>query len=181
MLTWFCYCYISKVRITPSIFYGIGSKVNQVVCTLIQSCSQSGYRGCEPFSGKIICILQTQHVVWWCFIFLKIFMSISWMTFNLYSGDKTTIVKLQRRITPKINRQELHCLWSVHDLMMFYISVKFYKNILKGFLLTQRQRNYHCQTSKENNSKMYKQELRFLFSARNVMMFYISVKFHENT
>ena len=28
---------------------------------------------------------------------------------------------------------------------------------------------------------MYRQELRFLSSARRLMMFYISVKFHENT
>ena len=101
-------------------------------------------------------------------------MNISSMVFNLYGENRTTTVKLQRRITPKINRQELH-LWAAHHLIKLYISVKFHENILKGFLLIQRQQNYNCQISKENNSKN-RQELRFLSSACRLMMIYISMK-----
>ena len=55
------------------------------------------------------------------------FYKFSWT--YLYSGNKTTSVKLQREITPKICRQEWDCLWFAHHLMMLYISAKFHENI----------------------------------------------------
>ena len=64
--------------------------------------------------------------------------------------------------------------------MMLYISVKFHENILKGFLLIKRQRNYHCKISKENDFKNMHAKVTFLVSACCLMMFYISLKFHEN-
>ena len=39
--------------------------------------------------------------------------------------------------------------------------------------------NGHFQYSKGNNSKSRKQELRFICSARRLMVFNICVKFHE--
>ena len=67
-------------------------------------------------------------------------------------------------------------------LMMLYISLKFHENILKGFQVKKRTQNDRCQISKGNNykRKLYRQELRFLCSARLLMMFNISMKFHDN-
>ena len=64
--------------------------------------------------------------------------------------------------------------------MMLYDFMKFHENILKGFQVIERTRNDHCQISKGNNYKIYRQELRFLCSAPCLMMLYISMKFHEN-
>ena len=69
-----------------------------------------------------------------------------------YNGNETTIVKFQRRITPKIYKQELWFL-SARHLMMFYISMKFHENILNGFQVIEQARNDHCQIAKGNNSK----------------------------
>ena len=53
--------------------------------------------------------------------------------------------------------------------------------ILSWTIVIEQTRNDQCQFSKGNNSKkMYRQELRFLWSARCLMMLYISIKFHEN-
>ena len=74
--------------------------------------------------------------------------------FSSYRVDKKmTIVKFQRRITPKIYREELRFLWSAHHLMMLYISMKFHDTFLKDFQVTEWTRNYYCQISKGNNSK----------------------------
>ena len=37
--------------------------------------------------------------------------------------------------------------------MMLYISMKFHENILSDFQVIEGTQNYHCQISKENNSK----------------------------
>ena len=37
--------------------------------------------------------------------------------------------------------------------MMLYISMKFHENIFKGFQVTERTQNDHCQISKGNNYK----------------------------
>ena len=63
--------------------------------------------------------------------------------------------------------------------MTFYISMKFHKNILNNFRVIEWTRNYHCPIAKENNSKLYRQELCFLCSACRLMMFHIAMKFHE--
>ena len=64
-----------------------------------------------------------------------------------------TIVKFQRRITPKMYRQELRFLLSACPLMTLYITMKFHENILKGFQDIELTRNDHCQISKGNNYK----------------------------
>ena len=91
-----------------------------------------------------------------------------------------TIVKFQRGITTKLYRQKLRFLCSTRRRMMFYISMKFHDNILKGFQVIERTRNDHCQILKGNNYKMYRQKLQFLCSAICLMMLYISMKFHDN-
>ena len=90
------------------------------------------------------------------------------------------LVKFQRRITPKIYRQELWFLSFACRLMVFYISMKFHENTQTGFRFKEWICNYYCQISKGNHSKIYKQELWFLRSACRLMMLYISMKFHEN-
>ena len=55
-----------------------------------------------------------------------------------------TIVKFQRRITPKVYRQELQLLFSARCLMMLYISMKFQVNIMKDFRVIERTRHYQC-------------------------------------
>ena len=76
--------------------------------------------------------------------------------------------------------------------MMLYISMKFHENILNGFQVIEQSRLRDEQTVGKNNmspslsggdiitTKLYRQELRFLCSARRLMMLYISLKFHEN-
>ena len=64
-------------------------------------------------------------------------------------------------------------------LIMFYVSMKFHENILKGFQITEQTRNDHCQISKGITTKLYWQELQFLCSACCLMMLYIFMKFHE--
>ena len=60
---------------------------------------------------------------------------------------------ISKGIPPKLYKQELWFLSSAHWLMMAYISIKFRENILNGFQVMERTRIYHCQISKENNSK----------------------------
>ena len=79
-------------------------------------------------------------------------MKISWKAFYLYNSNKTTIVKFQRRITPKIYRQELRFL-TAYPLMMFYISMKFHESTQVGFRFIEWTRNYYFQFLKGNNSK----------------------------
>ena len=79
-------------------------------------------------------------------------------------------------------RQKFQFLISARRLMMLYISIKIHENILNGFAVTERTRNYHCivEFEREVSLKLYRQELRFLCSESCLMMFNISIKFHEN-
>ena len=65
-------------------------------------------------------------------------------------------------------------------LMMLNISTKFHENILNGIQVIERTQNCHCQISKGNNSKMYRQEKQFWWSARHLIILYKSMQFHEN-
>ena len=64
--------------------------------------------------------------------------------------------------------------------MMLYISMKCHENILKGFQVIEWTQNDHCQFQRGITTKLYRQEFRFLCSARRLMMLYISMKFHDN-
>ena len=55
-------------------------------------------------------------------------------------------------VTPKMYRQELWLLYAARRLMMLYISIKFYENILNCFQVIKRTQNYR-RISKGNNSK----------------------------
>ena len=69
---------------------------------------------------------------------------------------------------------------SAHCLMTLYIFIIFHENLFNGFQVTERTRIYHCEFQRGIAPKLHGHELRFLCSARRLMMLYISVKFHEN-
>ena len=91
-----------------------------------------------------------------------------------------TIVEFQRGITTKLYRQESRILYSARHLMMLYISMKFHDKFLERFSSYRADTNLLFSNLKGNNSKMYRQELWFLWSACRLMMLYICMKFHEN-
>ena len=66
-------------------------------------------------------------------------------------------------------------------LMLVYICMKFHEGTLNGFLVTERTRKiYYFQFQRAITPKICNPELRFLRSARRLMLFDICVKFHEN-
>ena len=66
---------------------------------------------------------------------------------------------------------------SSDDALYFY---EVHDTILNDFQVKEWARNYLCQILKGNNSKMYRKELWFLWSACRLIMLYISMTFHEN-
>ena len=68
--------------------------------------------------------------------------------------------------------------------MLVNICLKFHEGILNGFWVTERTRPYHkiyyFQFQMAITPKIRNPELRFLRSARCLMLLYICVKFHEN-
>ena len=77
-------------------------------------------------------------------------------------------------------RQELLFLCSARHLMVLYISMKFHENILNCFQVIEGTKKFQLSNIKGRiTPKMYRQELRFLCSARYLMMLYISMKFHK--
>ena len=87
---------------------------------------------------------------------------------------------VQRKITPKVDKPELRFMYSACRLIELYICVNIRENILNGFQLTERTRvhgrNGYVQCSKDNNSKSKQKELRFMCSARRLIVLYICVK-----
>ena len=80
----------------------------------------------------------------------------------------------------KIYKQELQFLWSACHLMMLYISMKCHKISWIVFKLESGNKMTIVKFQRGITSKMYWQELWFLWSVCSLMMLYISVKFHEN-
>ena len=68
--------------------------------------------------------------------------------------------------------------------MLVNICMKFHEGILNGFWVTERTRPYrkiyYFQFQRAITPKIRNPELRFLRSARRLMLLYICVKFHEN-
>ena len=68
--------------------------------------------------------------------------------------------------------------------MLVNICMKFHEGILNGFWVTERTRPYrkiyYFQFQRAITQKIPNPELRFLRSARRLMLLYICVKFHEN-
>ena len=91
----------------------------------------------EPFSEKIICGLQTAcrlMMLYISIIFHEHFLN----AYKLLLRKQNYYCQTSKGNNSKVMyRQKLHCLWSVHHPTMLYISVKFHKNILEGFLLIQ--------------------------------------------
>ena len=98
--------------------------------------------------------------------------------------QETATQKVQRDVT-QVSIQELWFLHSACRLMLVNICMKFHEDTLNGFKVTERTRfclrNCYLQSSKGHNSKRTKQELRFLRSARRLMLVNICMKFHEGT
>ena len=88
-------------------------------------------------------------------------------------------VNIQRAITPKVGNPELRFLCSACRLMVFNVCVKFHENMSSSFKVMEWTRKY-VNTQRAITPKVGKQELRFMCSARPLMVFIVCVKFHEN-
>ena len=141
------------------------------------------------------------HIIWWCFIYYYLFCFVLVGTSSPFRPHFFTYHVLYNIIYTKANVCVCVCvcvcarmcvcvcvcvwiyvcMYVCVYVCMLYISVKFHENIFKGFLLIQRQRNYCCQSSNENNSKSIQTRVWFLSSAHRLMMLYIYMKFQENT
>ena len=73
--------------------------------------------------------------------------------FQVMERHEMTIVKFQREITTKLYRHEIQFSCSARCLMMLYISMMIYDNILHGFQVIEQTQNYHSLISKGSNSK----------------------------
>ena len=103
---------------------------------------------------------------------------------NMSSGFKVMertrkIVNTQRAITPKVGKSELWFMCSARRLMVFNVCVKFHENMSSGFKDMERTRKI-VNTQRAITQKVGKPELRFMCSARRLMVFNVCVKFHEN-
>ena len=85
----------------------------------------------------------------------------------------------QRAITPKVGKSELQFMCSACRLMVFDVCVKFHENMSSGFKVMERTRII-VNTQRAITQKVEKPELRFMCSARRLMVFKVCVKFHEN-
>ena len=88
-------------------------------------------------------------------------------------------VNIQRAITPKVGKPELRFLCSARRLFAINVCVKFHENMSSGFKVMERTQKY-VNTQRAITPKVGKQELRFVCSARLLMVFIVCVKFHEN-
>ena len=68
---------------------------------------------------------------------------------------------------------------SARRLMVFNVYVKFHENMSSGFKVMERTRKI-VNTQREITPKVENPELRFICSARRLMVFNVCVKFHEN-
>ena len=68
--------------------------------------------------------------------------------------------------------------------MLVNICMKFHEGTLNDFLVTERTRQYrevyYFQFQRAKSPKIRNPELRFLRSARRLILLYICIKFHEN-
>ena len=115
-------------------------------------------------------------------------MKIPWTVLKLQNGRdfvlETATYKIQRGITQKVHKQELWFLRSACRLMLVNICMKFHEGNFNGFWVTERTRPYrkiyYFQFQRATTPKIRNPELRFLRSARRLMLLYICIKFHEN-
>ena len=89
------------------------------------------------------------------------------------------IVNTQRAITPKVGKSELRFMCSARRLMVFNVCVKFHENMSSSFKVMERTRKI-VNTKMAITQKEEEPELRFMCSARRLMVFNVCMKFHEN-
>ena len=92
---------------------------------------------------------------------------------------KTTTFKVQRGITKKVHKQELQLLHSASRLIVLNICMKFHDSILNNFNVIERTSSCHRNCYLQG-SRIHKQELWFLRSARRPIELNICMKFHED-
>ena len=68
---------------------------------------------------------------------------------------------------------------SARRLMVFNVCVKFHENVSSGFKVMERTPKI-VNTQRAITKKVEEPELRFMCSARLLMVFKVCVKFHEN-
>ena len=76
-------------------------------------------------------------------------------------------------------QQELSFLYVTHRHDLFYITVKYHDNILKGIQVMVRTWNSIWNNQKEITLKVWKWELSFLYATHRHDLFYITVKYHD--
>ena len=87
------------------------------------------------------------------------------------------IVYTQRAITPKVGKSELRFMCSARRLMVFNVCVKFHENVSSGFKVMEQTRKI-VNTKRAITQKVEELELRFMCSARRLMVFNVCMKFH---
>ena len=69
---------------------------------------------------------------------------------------------------------------SARRLIVFNVCVKFHENMSTDFKVMERTRKLLTDTKRAITPKVENPELRFICSARRLMVFNVCVKFHEN-
>ena len=69
----------------------------------------------------------------------------------------------RRGITPTVRKQELSFFYTTCHLFLFYISTKYYQNILRGIHVTEQTRNQIQTQEGEITLKVKKPKLSFLY------------------
>ena len=85
------------------------------------------------------------------------------------------IVNTQRAITPIVGKPELWFMCSAPRPMVFNVCVKFHEHVPSSFKIMERTRKI-VNTQRAITPKVGKLELRFLCSARLLMVFNVCVK-----
>ena len=65
-------------------------------------------------------------------------------------------------------------------LVLFYISIRYHQNILKGIPVTEQTRNLFQTKQREITPKVKKPDLSFLYVTCGLVLFYICTKYHKN-
>ena len=81
---------------------------------------------------------------------------------------------------PKVRKAELSFLYATCRLVLFYIFAKYHRNIPKGIPVTERTGNLFQIKQREITSKVRKPELSILYATRQLVLIYISSKYHQN-
>ena len=94
--------------------------------------------------GAWVRTLFWENYLWSACPLIMLYISISFHehilnVFQLIQGKQNYYCQTSKKNSSKKYTDKSYTAWCAHHLMMLYISVKFHENILKGFLLIQRQ------------------------------------------